>query len=250
MTEASISKASPRLLSIIVAASQPGNGIGRGGSLPWPLLTGEMGFFARVTKRIEPGQVLPGSKVANAVIMGRKTWESIPEKARPLKGRINLVVSSTMKQPSFGSDQSLEGPYVRSSLTEILNLAEGHQESCRSAQAASEIKYARGEKHETLPQDVRVSRIFLIGGSSLYGTALRLQICDRLLLTKIKKHFECDVFFPFDPEDHSATESGWHRATAEKWATWTGELENGKPKETSREQNGVPYEFCLYEREA
>lgn len=46
-----------------------------------------MAHFSRITKRTKD------STKQNAVIMGRKTWESIPEKKRPLAGRINLVLS-------------------------------------------------------------------------------------------------------------------------------------------------------------
>lgn len=73
-------------LTLIVAAT-PSNAIGRSSSLPWRL-TKEMAYFARVTK---------GENVerdgTNAVIMGRKSWEGIPSKFRPLPGRRNVVVS-------------------------------------------------------------------------------------------------------------------------------------------------------------
>jgi len=47
----------------------------------------EMAYFSRMTKCTKD------SNKQNAVIMGRKTWESIPEKNRPLAGRINIVLS-------------------------------------------------------------------------------------------------------------------------------------------------------------
>jgi dihydrofolate reductase len=46
-----------------------------------------MAYFARMTKRTKD------SSKQNAVIMGRKTWESIPDKKRPLDKRINIVLS-------------------------------------------------------------------------------------------------------------------------------------------------------------
>ena len=49
----------------------------------------EMAYFNRMTTAVEnPGKI-------NAVIMGRRTWESIPPKYRPLGGRLNVVLSST-----------------------------------------------------------------------------------------------------------------------------------------------------------
>lgn len=71
-------------LTIIVAATR-NNGIGQGSRLPWRLPQ-EMSYFASVTSRAPEGQ-------ANAVVMGRTTWESIPTKFRPLKNRVNLVLS-------------------------------------------------------------------------------------------------------------------------------------------------------------
>lgn len=71
-------------LTLIVAATRQ-NGIGRGGTLPWHIPK-DLAYFARVTMNAPDAQI-------NAVIMGKKTWESIPPKVRPLKKRINVVLS-------------------------------------------------------------------------------------------------------------------------------------------------------------
>lgn len=71
-------------LTIIVAATKS-NGIGHNSRLPWRLPK-EMKYFAQVTSNALEG-------LSNAVIMGRNTWESIPEKHRPLSHRMNLVTS-------------------------------------------------------------------------------------------------------------------------------------------------------------
>jgi dihydrofolate reductase len=71
-------------LTIIVAATKS-NGIGQSGKLPWRL-SKEMAYFARVTSSAPEER-------RNAVIMGRKTWESIPAKFKPLPKRFNVVVS-------------------------------------------------------------------------------------------------------------------------------------------------------------
>ena len=71
--------------NLIVAACE-NMGIGVNGSLPWRLRK-EMKYFATMTKRTE------NPEKRNAVIMGRKTWESIPQKFRPLAGRINVVLT-------------------------------------------------------------------------------------------------------------------------------------------------------------
>ena len=78
-------------LQVIVASTQKG-GIGQDGAMPWPRLTLDLQFFLR--KTTENSQ--PGQQQQNAVIMGRKTYDSLPEKKRPLPGRINVVLSRNM----------------------------------------------------------------------------------------------------------------------------------------------------------
>ena len=73
----------PRL-TLIVAATLS-NGIGQNGRLPWRLPK-EMAYFARTTTNAPEGTM-------NVVIMGRNTWESIPERFRPLKNRANVVIT-------------------------------------------------------------------------------------------------------------------------------------------------------------
>ena len=96
----------------------------------------------------------------NAVIMGRKTWESIPEQHRPLAGRFNVVVSRSLKQVP-------EGVVLAVSLGEAL----------KAATAAS------------------AERIFIVGGGEIYREALAL--CDDVFLTQVDAAIEgCDTFFP------------------------------------------------------
>lgn len=61
-----------------------------------------MAYFARITKGEQPGR--------NAVIMGRKSWEGIPSRFRPLPERENVVVS---RQEAFDLCVSLFSPAVR-----------------------------------------------------------------------------------------------------------------------------------------
>lgn len=57
-----------------------------GGTLPWSI-PGDLRYFKELTSRTaDPGK-------QNAVIMGRRTWESLPPKFRPLPGRLNVVLS-------------------------------------------------------------------------------------------------------------------------------------------------------------
>jgi len=141
--------------SIIVAVDSQ-NGIGKKGTLAWHL-SSDSKYFAKITKTTnDPNK-------SNAVVMGRKTWESIPEKYRPLPDRLNIVLSS---------NSTLELPpevLLKNSLQEALNYL------------------------NSLPE---IENIFIIGGSQIYGEALVHQNCDQVYLTRLKQTFDCDTFFP------------------------------------------------------
>nr|XP_006815969.1 PREDICTED: dihydrofolate reductase-like [Saccoglossus kowalevskii] len=85
----------------LVAAACNNMGIGKNGDLPWRLRK-EMSFFTKVTSETkEDGK-------QNAVVMGRKTWFSIPEKYRPLAGRYNVILSKNLKECPSGADMLSE----------------------------------------------------------------------------------------------------------------------------------------------
>jgi dihydrofolate reductase len=78
----------PRSFSVIVATAS-NMGIGVKGGLPWRLPS-DMGFFKQMTST-----VTKPTATRNAVIMGRRTWESIPFKFRPLSQRLNVIVTKS-----------------------------------------------------------------------------------------------------------------------------------------------------------
>ena len=127
----------------LIAACARGGVIGVENRLPW-LLPEDMKFF-RETTRGKP------------VIMGRKTWESLPAAFRPLPGRVNIVVS---RNPGFDAPGA-------------------------SVVASLEAAVAAAGDAETA---------FVIGGAELYRQALPQ--ADRLLLTEIDQAYEGDAFFP------------------------------------------------------
>ncbi|KAA8563759.1 hypothetical protein EYC84_011777 [Monilinia fructicola] len=155
--------------TLIVAATNR-MGVGKGGGLPWTGLRKEMAYFARVTKRASPGKT-------NAVVMGRKTWESIPPKFRPLASRANYMISRTQ---SNASDVEL-GPdaHATTSLTDALQQLESRTQS--------EDTNSDNEKE--------VDRVFIIGGGQIYKAALELKQAKRILLTRILQDFDCDTYF-------------------------------------------------------
>ena len=221
MTESTM----PPPLTLIVAAT-PKNGIGKNGALPWPMLKKEMAYFARVTKRVpkpasSPNSASPSNddeppaKLQNAVLMGRKTWDSIPPRFRPLKDRTNIVISS---QPRSALPGLTDEVIVSSSILSALQDLEA------------------GVKEGKVPG---VGRVFVIGGARVYGDALGLECARSVLLTRLREEFECDTFFP------ELEGKGWVRRGRRELEEFVGEevVEGGLVEE------GVGFEFQLWERE-
>lgn len=129
------------MISLIVAIAQ-NNAIGKDNDLLWHI-SEDLKYFKKTTN-------------AKTVLMGRKTWESLPFK--PLKNRRNIVVSSQ-------KDYAISG-------AELFNDTEMALEALKS------------EKDE----------VFCIGGASLYKALLPK--ADKLYITRVYKDFEADVFFP------------------------------------------------------
>lgn len=127
----------------LIAAVARNRVIGRGGALVWHE-SEDQKHFRRVT-------------MGCPVIMGRKTWDSLPPRFRPLPGRRNVVVT---RNPGWHAD----GAERAGSLDEALALV---------ADAA---------------------KVFVIGGADLY--ALALPRADELELTEIDAEFDGDAHFP------------------------------------------------------
>jgi len=117
--------------------------IGNLGQLPWHLPE-DLAHFKRTT-------------LGQPVVMGRVTWESLPEKFRPLPGRSNVVVS---RQTSF---------------------------SAAGAQLASSLEAAMALFP---PAEI----IWLIGGAQLYAKGL--SIASQIVVTEIDADYEGDAFAP------------------------------------------------------
>jgi len=75
----------------IIVAMTPDRGIGLHGGIPWPIISDDMRHFQTLT-------------IGQTVIMGRKTWDSLPPGKKPLPNRKNIVLTggnmdSVMKDP-------------------------------------------------------------------------------------------------------------------------------------------------------
>jgi len=133
------------IISMIAAVASNG-AIGRANDLPWHL-PDDMKYFMQTTK-------------GHHIIMGRKNYESLPEKFRPLPNRTNLVVT---RQRGFQAP----GCTVVHTLEEGIKIAKENQEP----------------------------ELFIIGGAEIYKAAFPL--AGQLYLTEIHQEVEGDTFFPF-----------------------------------------------------
>lgn len=129
-------------IALIAGVARDG-AIGRDNGLLWRLPE-DMARFKALT-------------LGHPVVMGRKTWDSIPAKFRPLVGRRNLVLS---RQPGL----QLDGAEVFETLDQALT-------ACADAPL-----------------------VYVMGGGQIYAAALPR--ADRLELTEIDAKFEADCFFP------------------------------------------------------
>lgn len=141
----------------IIVAIDGGNGIAKKGEIPWRS-TENSKFFKTATT----------GKGKNVVIMGRTTYESIPEEHRPLLGRRCVVISRSWKQeehPDIGVFPSL------------IDALAGIGGSINS-----------------------YDEVFLAGGEQIYNEAIRdlLYLCNKIYVTKFKTDYNCDQLFPYD----------------------------------------------------
>ncbi|HQV76068.1 MAG TPA: dihydrofolate reductase [Flavobacteriales bacterium] len=134
------------IVSAIVAMAR-NRVIGRDSDLPWRL-PDDMKFFQRTT-------------IGHHVITGRKNYETIPPKYRPLKDRVNIVVTRN-------SNYAAPGAMVVHSL-----------------KAALELARTAGE-----------TEVFIIGGGQIYKEALEKELVDRIYLTEVEADVEGDTTFP------------------------------------------------------
>jgi len=142
-----------------IAAIDEKNGIGIKNALPWNLKK-DMAHFQKTTLKTKDPEK------ENMVIMGRPTWESIPEKHRPLKGRINIVLSRDL-------DYHAKGALVYNDIDKVFEYAD---------------------------KEDKIETIFIIGGASVYTTTINHPRITGLYLTRVHKVFDCDAFYPQIPE--------------------------------------------------
>lgn len=154
--------------NLIVACCQTENGgtgfgIGFENKLPWNGLSGDMKHFRDTTTQTS------NLTKMNAVVMGRNTWESIPPKFRPLKNRMNIVLS---RNSEF-----------------IQNLNHSNNEFAISVSSLDEAQHCIEKIRDT------IENVWVIGGQQIYKQAIEQNFCNKIYLTRVNKVFKCDAFF-------------------------------------------------------
>ena len=146
-----------RLKFNLIVAMCKNNGIGLNGKLPWNIKE-DLAFFSKTTI---------GQK-NNAVIMGRKTWESLPSNflKTGLPFRDNFILSSKLDMEHITKNNNIIKSFVN--ITKLIDYL----------------------------QDKVYDELWIIGGSELYKTFLELDLIDKCIITYIDKDYESDVYFP------------------------------------------------------
>jgi len=153
----------------LILAIDEKNWLWKNNSLAWNIPS-DLKNFKKITSETEDLAKM------NAVIMWRKTWESIPKKYRPLHDRINCIITKSIKKNSIWSEIDDFILYFNS------------LEKCLSELESKE----------------NIEKIFIIWWASLYNDFVWekfLDFVDKIYLTKVKWDFDCDVFFDWIPEN-------------------------------------------------
>ena len=160
-TSADMALVEERAFQIVVAYNTFDQGIGVDGGLPWKL-PGDLSFFKAITTKTKstatetaaesaaesaPKSSAEGGshKKRNALVMGRRTWDSIPPKFRPLPGRLNVVLTrrSSCPHTALGSASS-----------EDVIVCSGLRSALRTLASS--------------PYSTSIETVFIIGGGQIY----------------------------------------------------------------------------------
>ena len=138
-------------------------GIGKNNNIPWTF-TKDLKYFKNTTSIKKDD----GSK-PNVVIMGNNTYNSIPNNFKPLKNRINIILSKSIKS----TENITTSPIYFNEITKLFLYLDS-------------IK-------------TNINEVFIIGGSQIYELFLDYKLINKICITVIKNSdFKCDTFFNFD----------------------------------------------------
>jgi dihydrofolate reductase len=175
----------------LVVAATPSLGIGKDGRLPDWKIPGDMRYFKELTSRTSD------AALQNAVVMGRKTWESIPERFRPLKGRLNVVLSRTFAAAEPAQDAENRSDAANRQAAPATTSGKSAASSSYAAAAEAGRALGKGvlgvgslesalDLLDSPELAERLGNIFVIGGGQVYAEALAHPRCEAVHLTQVR----------------------------------------------------------------
>ena len=151
------------MINLIVCTDSAG-GIGKDGALPWAREFSDLPHFRGVNEDV------PDLSVSNTLIMGRKTWESLPRRPLDDLNRSFIIVSRDRFWMCPIVEENGE-THLITHLSEAIELALGGQ--------------ARDPRE----------KIFIVGGGEVYRQCIENDWVDRVIHTEIDRRYDCDTFF-------------------------------------------------------
>ena len=147
-----------------ILAYDMNNGISKNGEIPWKSKT-DINFFYNITK-------------GNIVIMGKNTFLSLPENCRPLKNRLNIVLTTNPQLYSEDNKYKFNDGLIFTSNHYV------YQEILQNKE-----KYNRSFLNPDF-------KIIIIGGKQIYD--IYFPLCKTVWVTRIKKNYKCDLSIDYD----------------------------------------------------
>ena len=199
-------------LNLIVAHTFDKNGIGKDGSMPWSIPEDLEHFKELTTHSGDDGNNF------NIVIMGRKTWDSIPVKFKPLRGRYNVVLSNDENYRKVNNDEYAYKINIQHNLGVFFTTWNNFFNSGEYISVQKAILF-RLHYDTQSSRDVKFT-YHIIGGEQIYKKAIESGLTLRIYATEIYSKLECDTFFPLvsgavitevSEFKHSQKEGHWYR---------------------------------------
>ena len=236
-------------LNLIVAYTFGKQGIGKNGTIPWSIPE-DIKHFKEITKPKENEQ-----NTFSIVVMGRKTWESIPEQFKPLSNRYNVILSNNeeyrIKQNmnyNFGSiiynkndNYNNTSGVIFTTWNEFINNDYMKIEALINQQNS----YRNLNINLNSNTITNIFKYYIIGGEQIYKKALETNLNIKLYTTEIypidKKEIECDSFFPILLNVNHTSQNTSSNSNSNSSITIT----NVSPFHYSKnkDSNGNPYLF-------
>ena len=137
-------------------------GYARNGVIPW-LIKADMDYFKKITTTSEKNKI-------NAIIMGKNSWKTIPNKYRGLTDRFNVVISTSMTKDELQKDNTTKTPSVLvRSFNEAIQFCNNHKD---------------------------IDNIFIGGGAWMCRKAIKKKLVHKSYITMIDHDYGCTSFFP------------------------------------------------------